>query len=466
MIWQPTIDPTHRPVYQAIVSALATDVRAGRLRAGDRLPAQRAIARSLGVNLTTVMRAIAEAQRRGLVSARRGRGTYVHAGGRFSSAEADETAVIDLTSNLPPEDWGGAHPEGQPTLAERLSSAVVELSRGDAARELLRYPARGGSAADRHAGQAWLARRSVRVDAERVLVTGGADHALFLALLALTKPGDTILAEDLTYPGLRAMVAMLGRRIAPVRTDTSGIDPDALRAACRAKPVLLFCSPTIQNPTATILPLERRKAVVAVAREVGLLMLEDDVYGALAIDAPAPLATLAPERVVYVTSLSKCVAPGLRVGYIATADDALAERLGAAIRGTTWTPPTLTTAVAGRWIMDGTADLALDAVRREIETRLAFAVRALAGYRVLSYPAAPHLWLWLPQGWTRAAFVERARRNGVAVLGSDAFASTETAPEGVRVCLGAARDTAEARRAVARLAMTLREVHHLGPAVV
>ncbi len=465
MIWQPSIDPTSRPVYQAIVAALATDVRAGRLRAGDRLPAQRAIARSLGVNLTTVMRAIAEAQRRGLVSARRGRGTYVQSGGRPSSAEPDEAAVIDLTSNFPPEDWGATH-ETQPTLAERLSSAVAEVSRGEAARELLRYPARGGGAADRQAGQAWLARRSVRVDAERVLVTGGADHALFLALLALTKPGDAILAEDLTYPGLRAMVTMLGRRIAPVRTDANGIDPDALRAACRAKPVLLFCSPTIQNPTATILPLERRKAVVTVAREVGLLLLEDDVYGALAADAPAALATLAPERVVYVTSLSKCVAPGLRVGYVATGEDGLAERLWAATRGTTWTPPSLTTAVAARWIQNGTADLALDAVRRENGVRHAFAVRALAGYRVLSHPAAPHAWIWLPRGWTRAAFVEAARRNGVAVLGSDAFASTESAPEGVRVCLGAARDTAEARRAVARLAMTLREIHHLGPAVV
>jgi DNA-binding transcriptional MocR family regulator len=108
----------------------------------------------------------------------------------------------------------------------------------------------------------------------------------------------------------------------------------------------------------------------------------------------------------------------------------------------------------------------LAAIRREIERRHGFAVRALAGQRVQSHPASPHLWLSLPRGWSRAAFVERARRNGVAVLGSDAFAVTEAAPEAVRVCLGAARSSEEARRAVTQLAMTLREPHGLGPAIV
>ncbi len=469
MIWRPRFEPGHKPGYLTIVSTLTTDIQLGRLREGDRLPAQRTLAQTLGVNLTTVMRAVAEARRRGLVVARRGRGTYVQTTGRHSAAAttAGEPAVIDLTINFPPERWTSEQPNADLSLAQRLAASTAELTRGEAARALLRYSDRGGHAADRHAGQMWLAQRRVTIDAERVLVTGGADHALFLALAALTKAGDTILAEDLTYPGLRAIAAMLGRRIAPVRSDAHGILPDDARAACRLrKPVLLFCSPTIQNPTAAVLPLERRKALAALARDYGLTILEDDVYGPLATQAPPPLAHLAPDHVVYVTSLSKVVAPGLRVGYVATANDALAEKLATVVRGTTGTPPSLTTAIMSRWILDGTAEAALNAMRRENEIRHAFAARALSGQRILSHPAAPHFWLSLPRGCTRAAFVERARRNGVAVLGSDAFATTDEAPEGVRVCLGAARDAEEARRAVTLLATTLRATHGLGPAVV
>ncbi len=468
MIWEPRFAPGQKPGYLTIVSSLATDIQTGRLREGDRLPAQRTLARTIGVNLTTVMRAVAEARRRGLIVARRGRGTYVQSGGRRAVVAASDTPdVIDLTSNFPPERWESTQTDADPKLVERLAATAGALTRGEAAAALLRYSDRGGSPADRYAGQVWLAQRGVTIDAERVLVTSGADHALFLALACLTNAGDMILAEDLTYPGLRAIAAMLGRRVVPLRTDGHGIVPDDVRTACRAKPpAMLFCSPTIQNPTATVLSLERRKAIVALAREHGFVILEDDVYGPLASDSPPALAHLARERVVYVTSLSKVVVPGLRVGYLATADDALGEKLAAAARSTTGTPPSLTTAVVSRWILDGTADLALKAIKRENEARHAFAIRALNGHRILSHPAAPHFWLALPRGWTRAAFVERARRNGVAVLGSDAFATTDMAPEGVRVCLGAARNSAEARRAVTLLARTLRETHGVGPAVV
>jgi len=456
--WRPKLNPRDRPKYLAIARALAADVRAGALRPGERLPAQRALARRLGVNLTTVMRAIAEAQRQGVVDGQRGRGTFVREVAAVPGQATGAPAVIDLTNNLPPTIV-------DPPLASLLAAATAEACAGDGATAMLGYPVRGGNPSDRVSGAAWLSRRGLTLDPERILVTAGADHALLIALLAFTRAGDTLLAEELTYPAVRALAAMLGLRLVGVRVDEQGLDPEALRKAFRLRPKLLLCTPTIQNPTGSVLPAERRAAVVRLAREHGVLLLEDDVYGFLPTDAPAPLAALAPDTTVYLTSL-KCIAPGLRIGYVAAANETLLGRMAAVARATTWTPPTLVSAIATRWIQDGTAGAALAAVRRELAARQTLAAQVLAGRSVQAHPVAPHLWLKLPRGWSRGAFVERARRHGVAVLAADAFATSDAVPEAVRVCLGSARDGHEAREALGRLQTTLREAHGLGPAVV
>ncbi len=456
--WRPKLDPRDRPKYLAIARALAADVRSGALRPSDRLPAQRTLARRLGVNLTTVMRAIAEAQRQGIVDGKPGRGTFVRDVAAVAGRDHGAPAVIDLTNNLPPAIV-------DPPLASLLATALAEGCAGAGAAAMLGYPVRGGSPSDRVAGAAWLSRRGLDLDPERILVTAGADHALLMALLAFTRAGDTLLAEELTYPGVRTLAAMLGLRLVGVRVDEQGLDPDALRRAFRLRPKLLLCTPTIQNPTGSILPADRRAAIVQLAREHGVLLLEDDVYGFLPADAPPPLAAAAAEMTVYVTSF-KCIAPGLRIGYVAGASEELVGRVAAVARATTWTPSTLVSAVATRWIRDGTAGAALAAVRRELAARQVEAAQVLAGRCMQAHPVAPHIWLELPPGWSRGAFVERARRHGVAVLAADAFATGDAVPEAVRICLGSARDGHELREALGRLQVTLREAHGIGPAVV
>jgi DNA-binding transcriptional MocR family regulator len=238
--------------------------------------------------------------------------------------------------------------------------------------------------------------------------------------------------------------------------DAHGLRPDAFAAACRARrPKALYCVPTLQNPTTAVMPASRRLEIAAIARDHGVLIVEDDVHGRLLAPPQPPLSTFAPDDSVYVTGTSKVLAPGLRVGFT-VAPPALGPRIAAAIRGTTWMAAPLMAEIASRWIQDGTAETILARKRKEAAARYRIAKKALDGFAVQAHPEAYHLWLTLPKPWRAESYVEAARRAGVAVTSASAFGVGRTAsPEAVRLCLGAARDHDELARAVARLAALL-----------
>jgi len=169
MSWTPRVVADTQPLYLAIADAIAADAESGRLAPGTRLPTHRALARTLGVDVTTVSRGYAEAHRRGLVVGHVGRGTYVRGVRPFASARVRST-FIDLTVNLPPEP--------SDVCDEAMRQSLAELSRSPSLASLLAYAAVGGSEAHREAGSAWCAARDVSASADRVLVCGGAQQAL------------------------------------------------------------------------------------------------------------------------------------------------------------------------------------------------------------------------------------------------------------------------------------------------
>ncbi len=445
--WVPQIGNRDKPVYLAIADAIADDVRTGRLVPGQRLPPQRLLAERMGIDFTTVSRAYVEARHRGLVDARVGQGTFVRApavaeraGGARSAAAAAAPRVIDMTMNQPPL------PESADLLG-RLRDGMAAVVRQLDLSELLHYPGAGSAPEDRAAGAAWLAARLPAVPAERMMVAPGTQGALLALLTALTRPGDTVCAEALTYPGFKAIAGQLGLRIVGVPMDGEGIDPDALRRAfARHRPKALYCIPTLHNPTTATLPLERRLAVVAAAREHGVPIIEDDVYGPLPAAPLPPLAALAPEAVHHIAGLAKCLSPMLRIAYVVSPDARQSLRVAAAQRGTTLMPSPLTAAVARRWIGDGTAAAVLDAVRAEAAARRALAEAILPADAIVTKPEAFHLWLCLPRTWSRGEFIAYLRTRGIAAVGSDAFATMPDTPDALRICLGAAADRAETRQ--------------------
>ena len=444
--WAAGVSKADRPVYAAIVAALAAAITDGRLAPGDRLPPQRNLARALGVDLTTVTRAYSEAAARHLVEARVGQGTFVAK--THVSAHAPVRGAADMSMNLPPL-------FDDPGLTHRMWGAVGAMERAGGLPLLLGYQDAGGSAADRAAGTQWLRHRLPDIGEDRVCVAAGAQGSLLALVSLIAQRGDVICAEALTYPGLRALAAHLGVRVVGLAMDAEGILPEAFDAACRAHaPKALYCTPTLNNPTTATMSEGRRAAIAEVARRHGVAIVEDDAYGRLPADGPPPLAAFAPELAWYVGGVAKALSPALRIAYVAAPDARRAGRLAGALRASVGMASPLTAAIATRWIADGTDLAVLAALRRETEVRFALVRQILGGHAFVGRPDAFHVWLPLPAGWSRSAFTARLGARGVGVVMSDAFSTLPDPPEAVRLSLGAPetrRDLAAALRQVREL---------------
>ena len=434
--WHPDLGRSSSPLYMAIADLIEMDLRGGQLAAGDKLPTHRNLARRLEIDVTTVARGYLEAQKRGLVQSHVGRGTFVTGSadtvrgiaGLDALSDGRRAGMVDPSMNMPPE------PDDPGLLArmrEGLSALAADLV------PLLRYQSFGGAAMDREAAALWLGRRGLTPSPERIFVTPGAHPALLAIFGMLTKPGDTVLCEAITYPGMRSIAAQLRLRLVGLPMDENGILPDAFADACaREAPRAIYLNPTLQNPLTLTMPAERRAEIAAAAQTYSLPIVEDDAYGFIPAEGPAPLAALAPQLTWYIGGLSKCIGAGLRLAYVAAPDDsrALWSFAGAMRTGTVMASP-LTTALATRWIEDGTADAILDFLRTEAQARQALAARLLPGcYR--ADPLSFNIWLPLPHGWTRSTFGAHMRACGLGVMASDAFAVDGTPPEAVRVGLG------------------------------
>jgi len=471
--WRPNIEGVPGPIYRAIADAIAQAVRRGELHAGDRLPPQRTLADGLGVDLTTITRAYTEARQRGLVDAIVGRGTFVRAAvqgaaggtigrapmerggapaaGIVSRPAAAEASGVDMSMNMPPQP-----PLLRRLLREGLAARVNEAGLAD----IMTYRAGLGTGQDRAMAGRWLRPVLGQVDPERILVCAGAQCALTGVLTMLAKPGDLILTEALTYPGFRAVAAQLGLRLAGVTADAEGPLPDALERACRdARPKAFYCVPTIQNPTTVTTSLARRQAVAEIASRYRITVIEDDAYGLLP-GTPLPAITslmpaLAGEGGFHVSTVAKCLSPGLRCAYVVAPDRSLAGRLASAIRATSLTPAPLLTGLVTRWIGDGSALLLRDAVRDEARARQSIAREMLPAESVAAHPDGLHLWLTLPAHWNRRAFSAESRRQGLTLVPSDAFLVEGEAPNAVRMSLGVAESREALRAALRSVAVTM-----------
>ena len=460
-MWVPVIRQSGQPLYLEIVDTLADDIAAGRLSPLDRLPPQRWLAEQLGVNFSTISRAYVLAQKRGLIDARVGQGSFVRPGQAVAAPAARlPSSSCDLSMNLPPE-------PSDPALLSRMRHGVQNLGLDGDVRALLRYQELGGSAYDRQVAAQWLSARLPQASADCILVCPGAQSAILAILTSLARAGDVVACEELTYPGFRSLAAHLGVELAGLPMDAGGIDPEAFAHLCQTRiPKALYLTPTLHNPTTITLDMDRRQRLVDIARQFHVPLIEDDAYGALVPHAPPPLAALAPDMTYYVGGLSKCLGAGLRIAYLAVPDMAACYSMVNALRATCLMASPLTAALATHWIADGTAHSILDFIRQETAFRQHLASQYLPAATMISDPHAFHVWLKLPPQWTRMAFLLRLRTHGIGLVPSDAFAVGAVLPEALRLCIGGPIGRDDLRQTLIVLAETLAQMPHMVTSVV
>jgi DNA-binding transcriptional MocR family regulator len=453
MDWIPTLSEGSGPVFLRIVDALAADIASGRLVRGQQVPTHRALASALDLDLTTVTRAYGEARRRGLIEAQVGRGTFVSETTARAAPDIPFAVKIDLSMNIPPQPV-------EANLDLRIAQGLKSIQDEASFSAFLPYQRPGGSDDEREVAAQWLRMRVPEAAADRLLIYPGNQAILFNALLSLTSPGDVVLTETLTFPGMKAAAEKLRLRLVGVAMDQQGVLPDALKAACREhKPKAVYLTPTHHNPTTATMGTERRQAVADIIRRHKTVLIEDDAYGGLE-PAIAPIANVIPERTYLAVGLAKCIAPALRVSYLLTPDPASELAMRSNLQATTLMPPPLMVALVMHWLRTGIADKIIQAIRYEAAGRQQLARKLLHGLSYAAKPNAHHLWLSLPPRWSREDFRAHVLRQGLAVVGDDAFAVGTASTPAVRVSLGAARNRAELAQALQFLAATLKSSAH------
>jgi len=441
----------------AIVGALAEDIEQGEIQPGDRLLPQRELAHRLGLSVGTVVRAYRVAEQRGLVGGEVGRGTFVKGPATSSeqaffgdgaiSPDIEESAPIDLSLNVPPP----GH------YISRLSEQLRSLSKSAYLGELIRYSPHQGILRHRRSISNWIAQTNdsrFTPSEKKIIVCNGAQHALATVISSLISPGDTILTEQVTYPGIKAIASDQRLKLHGVEMDESGLCPDALLAASeRTGSRVLYTIPTLHNPTGITMSAERRKAIVKIALENDITIVEDDVYGFLVKDAPSQIAKMLPEQTYYIGGFSKVFAPGLRVGYAVVPLNAVGRVL-AGIRASSWMTSPLLAEVVSNLIDAGTGAEVLAERRAEARARCDLAQRILGKWlNVETYKkhASFHIWVRAPQGMSAEAFAGVARSQGIIVTPPRAVEVIPGEAAHFRVSIGAVQTERHLQEALERL---------------
>jgi DNA-binding transcriptional MocR family regulator len=419
-MWKPKlIERKHLAV--EILCALEADVEAGKLAPGEQLPTHRELAEHLRVALGTVTRAYALAQAQGLVTSTTGRGTFV------ASVPAARDGIIDLSRNL-------VHREQRDGNVRNLLGAFGDAGKAALLLDEEQDPA--GVLEHRVTAAAWMRRPGFAPAADDMVICSGVQHAMYTVLATIAKTGDVVVTEAVSYAGIKAIAALSGLQLRGLPIDSEGIEPQAFEDACKRGARVLYTTPTLHNPTAITMSAKRRQEIARIAETYNAAVLEDDVYGFLAPEAPLPLAAYAPANTYYLVGTSKSIAPGLRVAY-AICPRGMQQRVANTVRTTIWETSPLMSALLANWIQDGTADRTIAFKRAEVSSRHQLAKRILSQTTPPAH-TTPHWWIPLPEAWRAEDLTEECRKRGVGITPAAAFAiNRDDVPIAVRICLAA-----------------------------
>jgi len=314
--WKPVKEKLKPPYYKSLSEDLENRIREGLLKPGTKLPPQREIADYLDMNYTSITKVYDICKKKGLIYGYMGKGTFV-----ASNFSKDATLVI-ADAETEEIDMGALNNFSEFSgLIETAIRAVMEKAN---LRNLLDYSYPTGHQHQLAAGIRWMEQIGIHTDIDRTAIVTGGQNALTVVLISLFSSGDCIAVDQHTYANFVEMAKMLQIILVPVGGDSEGMSADDLRRKCQVNHIKgIYLMPSCTNPTTVVVSEYRKDELAAVIREKNLILIEDDIGSWLAAAEGKNFRSLfdrVPEQSVYICGMSKSLCPGLRIAYLAYAD--------------------------------------------------------------------------------------------------------------------------------------------------
>lgn len=440
-IWQPSLTNNATAKYKQLADAIAQAITDGTLSAGEKLPPQRQLAYALAVTVGTITRAYSEAERRGIVTARVGSGTYVKESKDYTYlSQHHDCDYFDLNSAKAPMGM-------QVTM---MATALKEVANEPQVLEsCLLYQPETSLLHQREQLAAWLSERGIVCTENNVLFSYGGQHGISLALQSFCRAGDTLLCEGLSFPGIKVACQQQQLKCIGLAIDEMGLIPEALIAAClQGNPRVLYLTAQMQNPTSVKMPEARKRQIAEICIKNDIIIIDDDVQFLPNSDKVVSFYQLCPENTIYISSFSKSFSGGLRLGYTVSNDN-IRAKLQVSLRASCWTLPPLTIEIVCRWLNNGQMTQVESWLSTEMAQRNIILQEVLTGFDFTHHPRGFNAWLALPEPWRAVDFVDYALKKGVLVRAAESYAVGRfSAPQNIRLCISAPKDQAELRLAL------------------
>lgn len=435
MSWRPNISNISAPLYIAIAEQLEQDIKDGKLLPGTKLPPQRELADFLDVNLSTITRAFKLCGQKGLIYASIGSGTFV-------SSDAATNKILLPTSHSPHMiEMGSVLPDNY--VNEDITRYMKKMMSDSNFNNLFQYGRLEGNVWQNEAALKLLEKVNFQTD-QPILLGAGGQNAIVATLAALFQAGDRIGTDPITYAGIKTAANMLGIQLVAIQQRDGEMTREGLLYACKNEHIKgLYVIPDFHNPTTHTMSLETRRMIAEVARDTGLIIIEDAIYSFLKEQPLAPIASYAPEKVIYIASLSKTISPGLRLSYIVT-PSALRKRIMETLYNINISISPMMLELATRLIHDGVAETILEKHKLYAKQQNALVNQYLGNYNILGGEACIFRWLILPDKFTGVQFELLAAKAGVQVYAAERFAVGNAKPiNAVRLAITAPENQLE-----------------------
>ena len=424
MSWKPDKKALKRPFYHSIASLLEQDIVNGFLAPGTKLPPQRELADFLDLNFTTITRAYKLCERKGLIYAVTGSGTFV---------APNAARSIAISANEAPHAIDLGFVASFEQTNDIVADVIQKVTEKKYLKQLLNYNDPTGIPHQKMAGLNWMELFGIRTDQEHTAIVSGAQNALAVALTALFEPGNRIATDLYTYSNFIELAKMLHIQLIPIPGDESGMLPGELEKQCCQVDIHgIFLMPSCANPTTVMVSDVRKHELADVIRRHQLILIEDDIHAFMTAgiihDYQQPMFNLLPEQSVYICSTSKSICSGLRVAYMVYSE-ALRKKIVQAIFNVNVKTSSLDAEVITEIILSGRAHEIVSQKKR-----LAQSVNDIySEYFPLRYPIGHPLsfYRWLPiQGHNDGLQLETdLQKHGIRIFHSDRFLSGQTTPE-------------------------------------